>query len=229
MGEGFGERETSLVEGEGPAEDDAGDLVRGSWAVFDNAPHRLKTFLMVEDQLSDSAVQVVKDGSVAGEHEVRVEAAHAVEGLQVAGQRMRVGLRPEPDVGGDPEQQVVRGEQDAPRLVVEHDLVVRVPRGVDDASDALPERQLFVGTEWDHLIWERQGVPDLGGGLPGHVAVHPVTGQVCLEGPGFRGAPEFAGEGDLAFHHADRGPVRSCSQRAAPMWSGWKWVMIILT
>jgi hypothetical protein len=35
---------------------------------------------------------------------------------------------------------MVRGEQDAPHLVVEHELVVRVPRSVDDASGALPER-----------------------------------------------------------------------------------------
>jgi hypothetical protein len=82
----------------------------------------------------------VKDGSVPGEHEVCAEAAHTLQRLQITGERVLFGLRPEPDVRGDPEQQMVRCEQDAARLVVEHDLVVRVPRNVDDANCFLPHR-----------------------------------------------------------------------------------------
>ena len=101
---------------------------------------------------------------------------------------------------------MVRGEEDAARLVVQHDLVVRVPRNVDDANRSLPHRQLLTGTDRNHLLRQRQGVTHYGGGRVGGHLRHPVPDQVLDERSDFRGPPEFAGEGDLTLHHADRRP-----------------------
>ena len=79
--QGLGERETPLVLCQGAAEHDPRDLVRGLRTVGDLSPHRLKPFLVVEHQLPYPTVKVVKDGAVAGEHEVCAEIAHAVQRL----------------------------------------------------------------------------------------------------------------------------------------------------
>src|SRR5687767_11585854 len=110
-------------------------------------PHRLQPFLVVGDQLTYPAVEVVEDGTVSGEYEVCTEAARVSKGFQVAGERVWFGLWPESDVRGDPEQQVVCSEEYAARLVVKHDLVVRVPGNVDDTNRSLPHWQLLTGVD----------------------------------------------------------------------------------
>src|ERR671917_692009 len=174
--------------------------------VGDLSPHRLQPFFVVEHQLPYPAVQVVEDGPVSGEYEVCAEAARVFQRLQVAGERVRFGLGPEPDVRGDPEQQVVRGEEYAARLVVKHYLVVRVPRNVDDANRSLPHRQLFTGADRNYLPRQRQGVTHHGGGRFGGRLRHPVPDQVPDEWSDIRGTPEFADEGDLTLHHVDWRP-----------------------
>src|SRR5918997_3124153 len=119
--------------------------------------HRLQPLLVVVDQLTYPTVEVVEDGSVPREHEVCAEGAHSLQRLQVTGERMRFGFGPEPDVRGDLQQHMVRGEEDAARFVVEHDLVVRVPRNVDDTHCSLSHRQLLTGTDRNEFFrqWQR--------------------------------------------------------------------------
>src|SRR5215212_10887386 len=112
-------------------------------------------------------------------------------------------LGPEPDVRGDPEHQVVCGEEDVPRLVVQNDLVVRVPRNVDDANFPLPHRQFFARPQRENLLRQRQGITHHGGGGCSRRLGHAVPGQVLEEWSGIRGTPDLADKGDLALHHAD--------------------------
>jgi len=107
---------------------------------------------MVAQQLVDAVVEVVEDGSVAGEDDIGGETVKAAQELEVAGEWVGLRLRPEPYVGCDAEQHMVAGEERAPRLVVEYELVVGVAGGVDDASRSASEREFILRPQRQHLL-----------------------------------------------------------------------------
>ena len=75
---------------------------------------------------------------MAGEDEGNVETAHFVQGVEAARKRMRFGLGPQPDIRCDPEQYLIRGKENAPRLVVEHELMVSKAGRMDDSRSPIP-------------------------------------------------------------------------------------------
>src|SRR3712207_9514084 len=94
--QGLGEREAPLADGDSPAEDHAGDLIRRLRAVFQDGAHDVEAFGVVGGYLVDAPVEIVEDGAMAGEDEVSAEAAQHVQRPLVADERVRLRLGPEP-------------------------------------------------------------------------------------------------------------------------------------
>ena len=126
----------------------------------------------------------------------------AAQGLEVAGERVRLRVRPEPYVGCDAEQHVVAGEEHALRLVVECELVVGVAGGVDDASRSASEREPILRPQRQHFLRQRQVRSHRGGGRLGSLTGHAVPDQVLDERLlSFELFPEPARKGDLLLQH----------------------------
>src|SRR5918994_2105472 len=134
VGEGLGQREAALVEREAIAEDLARDLERCFRRPHYLAQHKLQPLLMMTRELVYPTSQVVEEGAVPRQYEVRRDVAHIPHTLQIAGKGVRLRLRPAADVRCDLEQDVVGGEEYPSLLVVDHDLVVRVAGRVHHPS-----------------------------------------------------------------------------------------------
>ena len=67
MREGLSEREAPFVDGQVVAEDNAGDFVWRLRIVLNRTANEVEPLLMMTQQLVDAAVEVVEDGTVAGE------------------------------------------------------------------------------------------------------------------------------------------------------------------
>ncbi len=62
----IGEREASLADGDGPAEEQTGDFIGRLRTALQSGVHSVEPFGVVDDQFIDAPVKVVEDRAVPG-------------------------------------------------------------------------------------------------------------------------------------------------------------------
>src|ERR687893_569589 len=149
--QGLRQCEASFVERERIAKDFSRDGERGPRLVAQGAVHEVEALLVVQEELIYAPVEVVEEGTVSGEDEVRVEPPQARQALQVAGEGTSFRVGPEPDVRCDLEHDVVGGEEYFSSPVVQHDLIIRVSGGVKDAGYSGSELYLLPLLQREYL------------------------------------------------------------------------------
>jgi hypothetical protein len=107
VGEGLGDGEAELVVAQLIREDPAGDLERGRRLTRQGSMHRREALFVMADELVYAAVEVVEERAVSGEDEVDIQAAQALDGVEVALQGPRGRVGPEADVGRNLQQQMI--------------------------------------------------------------------------------------------------------------------------
>src|SRR5829696_5832082 len=100
--------------------------------------HNREALFVVEDKLVYPPVEVVEEPAVPREDEVDVQAAQALDRVEVPFQGPRGCVGPEADVRCDLEQQMVPGEEEPPPLVVQNEMKVRMTGGVNHPRLAPP-------------------------------------------------------------------------------------------
>ena len=183
---------------------------------------------MVGDQDGRADIEAAEPVLVRGQRLLGRESPGAHQRGQVVTQRVRIPGAVHPDVGADPGEHVVAGEQHARGGVVQ----AQVTRGVPGSPDR-PDRpardgqQLAVGHEpvgLGHLqqIADPARLHDQGGNV---FPRNTVAAQPLLVGAGLPVPPE-AGRQRLSLRavHRDPGPAFLPDPGAQPVMVGWMWV-----
>src|SRR5215210_802604 len=118
---------------------------------------------------------------MSGEDKVDVKAAQPLDGAEVALQGPRGRVGPEADVRRDLEQQVVPGEEESSLLIVQDEMKVRMPRGVNHPRLAPPKLYPVLRTEGGQTFRQTYAEPRGSGRGARHFGVHAVTHHVPHE------------------------------------------------
>ncbi len=171
---------------------------------------------------------------VRGQRLGAVVAVQAGQRGQVTLQRRDRGVRGQPDVRGDPGQQMIAGEQHVVVGVVEADVPRGVPGGPHHLDPAAGQVKPFAVAEQPVRVWQPQVAGRLGdpdGQLRGNLGRNagPLQPDQVAGGPAVvRGAPGAAvrggrgrhpgrQRGDLRLVHGDRRPGRLPEPCAQPV------------
>jgi hypothetical protein len=117
---------------------------------------------------------------------------------------------------------VVGREEHLSSLVVQHDLIVRVSGGVEDAGRSGAELYLLSLLQREYLSRERQLRPHLRRGPFGERPVHAASDQVSRERRVVGVIPDLAGVLDLTLQHVHRRPRTLLQPASEPQMVGVK-------
>src|SRR5215203_2007949 len=208
VGQRLGEREAELMGGEVLGEDAARDLEGRCRLAVEGGEHCREALLVVREEFVYAPVHVVKKRTVPREDEIHAKAPQPFKGIEVAPERPRGRVGPEPDVRRDLEQQVVSGEQELASLVVQDEVKIGVAWRVHHPRLAASELERVSRPQWDQAL--RQADAELRG--PGRrfrrLRVHAVADQIPHEV--FRSpvrVPDVTGVLDLSLEHPDWRPT----------------------
>lgn len=207
MGERLGERETELVVAEVFGEDQARHLVGGRRSAVECGAHHREPLLVVSQKLIYTPVEVVKERAVAREHHIDAEPLQPFKRGQVAFERVRGRISPEPYIRGDVEQYLVARKEEPPTLVVQDEVVVRVTGRVDHARLVVSQQNHVSGMQGLDPLGEAHAEPRGAGRCLCGLLVHAVLDQELHEGLRTTcRVPDVLGVLDLPGEHPYRRP-----------------------
>lgn len=128
-----GPSRSRLQRGERPAPaDPAGHLPRRPRAAADHRLHLGQPLVVMLGQHVEPLVQAIERPLVTRQHQMVRVAAEALERGREVGERVSIGVRSPRDVGRDPGQHVIPGEQQPPRAVDDAQMAGSMAGGVQD-------------------------------------------------------------------------------------------------